>query len=173
LKVNPILEKKMPIRIDTKQMETIMVGEIFRDFSLKDQNGKDFKLSEQSRKRVLLSFHPLAWTSVCAEQMKSLEANRRSFDSLNTVAVGLSVDSVPTKKAWAKSLGIVDTGILADFWPHGGVASLYGLFREAEGFSQRANVLVNEDGKVVFVKVYELKQLPPIDEVIEAIRNLG
>ncbi|HEX7445326.1 MAG TPA: redoxin domain-containing protein [Methanothrix sp.] len=163
----------MPTKMDTKQMETIKVGEGFRDFSLKDQNGKDFKLSEQAWKRVLLSFHPLAWTSICAEQMKSLEANKKTFDSLNTVAVGLSVDSVPTKKAWAKSLGIVDTKILADFWPHGGVASLYGLFREVEGFAQRANVLVNEDGKVVFVKVYELKQLPPIDEIIEAIKKLG
>ena len=163
----------MPTKNDTKQMETIKVGDVCRDFSLKDQNGKDFKLSGQSKKRVLLSFHPLAWTSVCAEQMKSLETSKLTFDSLNTIAVGLSVDSVPTKKAWAKSLGIVDTGILADFWPHGGVASLYGLFREADGFSQRANVLVNENGKVAFVKVYELKQLPPIDEVIGAIRNLG
>jgi len=163
----------MPAKIDTKQMETIKVGERFRDFALKDQDGRDFKLSEQAGKRVLLSFHPLAWTSVCAEQMESLEANKKTFDSLNTVAVGLSVDSVPTKKAWARSLGIVDTRILADFWPHGGVASLYGLFREAEGHSQRANVLIDENGRVVFVKVYELKQLPPIDEVIEAIKKLG
>ena len=163
----------MPAKMDTKQMETIKVGERFRDFALKDQNGRDFKLSEQAGKRVLLSFHPLAWTSVCAEQMKSLEANKKTFDSLNTVAVGLSVDSVPTKKAWAKSLGIVDTRILADFWPHGGVASLYGLFREAEGHSQRANVLIDENGKVAWVKVYELKQLPPIDEVIEEIKKLG
>jgi alkyl hydroperoxide reductase subunit AhpC len=105
--------------------------------------------------------------------MKSLEANKKTFDDLNTISVGLSVDSVPTKSAWAKSLGIVNTRILADFWPHGGVASLYGLFREAEGHSQRANVLVDENGKVVFVKVYELKQLPSIDEVIEAIKKLG
>lgn len=95
----------MPIRIDTKQMETIKVGEIFRDFSLKDQNGKDFKLSEQSRKRVLLSFHPLAWTSVCAEQMKSLEANKKSFDSLNTIAVGLSVDFGSYQKSLGKEPG--------------------------------------------------------------------
>lgn len=163
----------MPPKIDTKQMETIKVGDEFRDFSLKDQNGKDFKLSEQAGKRVLLSFHPLAWTSVCAEQMKSLEANKKIFDSLNTVAVGLSVDSVPTKKAWADSLGIFNTRMLADFWPHGGVSSLYGLFREEEGFSERANVLIDENGKVVFVKIYELKQLPSIDEAIEAIKNLG
>lgn len=151
----------MPTKTDTKQMETIKVGDKIRDFSLKDQNGKDFKISEQAGKRVLLSFHPLAWTSVCAEQMKSLEANKKTFDALNTIAVGLSVDSVPTKNAWANSLGIVDTRILADFWPHGGVASLYGLFRDVEGFSQRANVLVNEDGKVVFVKDYELSNCLP------------
>jgi hypothetical protein len=34
-------------------------------------------------------------------------------------------------------------------------------------------VLVNEDGRVAWVKVYDLPQLPPIDEVIEVIRNLG
>lgn len=144
----------------------VSVGERFRDFSLKDQNGKDFRLHEQAGKRVLLSFHPLAWTSVCAEQMKSLEANRKTFESLNTVAVGISVDSVPCKKAWADSLGVVDTSLLSDFWPHGGVALLYGLFREKEGFAERANVLVDEHGKVAFVRVYELRQLPPIDEIV-------
>lgn len=43
----------------------------------------------------------------------------------------------------------------------------------SQGFSQRANVLLDEDGKVVFVKIYELKQLPPTDEVIEVIKKLG
>ncbi len=163
----------MPSEIDRNPIETVKVGDRIRDFSLKDQNGNDFRPMEQSGKRVLLSFHPLAWTSVCAEQMKSLEANKKNLDALNTIAVGLSVDSVPTKKAWAKSLGLVDTRILADFWPHGGVASLYGLFRNVEGFSERANVLIDETGRVAFVKVYELKQLPPIDEIIEAIKKLG
>ncbi len=46
-------------------------------------------------KRTLLSFHPLAWTDFCAGQMKSLEDNREVFSQLNTLAVGISVDSVP------------------------------------------------------------------------------
>lgn len=117
------------------------------DFSLNDQNGKTFTLSENLGKKVLLSFHPLAWTSVCTEQMKSLEENRANFSSLNSVAVGISVDSVPCKKAWAESLGIVDTPILADFWPHGGVARLYGLLREKEGFSERAKYSGGRTGK--------------------------
>ena len=80
-----------------------------KDFALKDQNGKEFKLSQFKGKRVLLSFHPLAWTDVCAKQMKSLEENRETLDSLNTLALGISVDTMPSKLAWAESLGIKNT----------------------------------------------------------------
>jgi len=141
------------------------------DFSLQDQNSKTFTLSEHLGKRVLLSFHPLAWTSVCAMQMKSLEDNKANFRSLNTIAVGISVDSVPCKKAWAESLGLFDTSLLADFWPHGGVAQLYGILREKEGFSERANILVDEHGRIAFSKIYELKQLPDIDEIIDMLKK--
>jgi len=162
----------MLLRSDTKQVGTVKTGDNFLDFSLKDQNGKDFKLSENLGKRVLLSFHPLAWTSVCAEQMKSLEAKKEIFDALDTVAVGISIDSLPCKKAWANYLEIAKTSLLADFWPHGGVSTQFGLFREEDGFSQRANVLFDEKGKAAFVRVYELKQLPSIDEIVEVLKNL-
>ncbi|MGD0954134.1 MAG: peroxiredoxin [Methanotrichaceae archaeon] len=147
------------------------IGENSVDFSLQDQNGKTFRLSEHIGKRVLLSFHPLAWTSVCAKQMRSLEDNKANFSSLNSIAVGISIDSVPCKKAWAESLGIVDTPLLADFWPHGGVAQLYGILREKEGFSERANILVNELGNIAFSRIYELKQLPDIKEIIDVLKR--
>ena len=60
--------------------------------SLKDQYSRTFDLLEQMGKRVLLSFHPLAWTDFCAAQMTSLEENQEKFGVLNTVAVGISVD---------------------------------------------------------------------------------
>ena len=152
----------MTIKIET--------GQKSKDFSLLDQNNQPFTLSEFLGKRVLLSFHPLAWTSVCAKQMKSLEDNRAIFESLNAIAVGISIDSVPCKKAWAESLGIAKTSLLADFWPHGGAAQLYGLFREKEGFSERANILVDDHGIVAFSKIYELKELPDLNEIINVLR---
>lgn len=142
------------------------------NFSLKDQNDKTFDLFENMGKRTLLSFHPLAWTAFCAGQMKSLEDNMNAFSSLNTVAVGISVDSVPCKKAWAEHLGISGTRLLCDFWPHGIVAQQYGLFRNTNGFSERANVIVNEKQKVVFVKVYPVHSVPDIKEVIAFINDL-
>lgn len=136
------------------------------DFILKDHNKEDFNLSDFKGKKILLSFHPLAWTSVCAEQMKSLEKNYDSFKKLNTVAVGVNVDSIPSKNAWAKSLNIEKTRLLSDFWPHGKVAKLYNIFREKEGFSERANIIIDENHKIIFFKIYEISQLPDIDEII-------
>jgi peroxiredoxin len=142
------------------------------DFALSDQKEKKFKLSDFKGKRVLLSFHPLAWTSVCAEQMKSLEKNKETFDSLNTIAVGVSVDTVPSKKAWADSLGIKKTRLLSDFWPHGKVAKLYGIFRQEDGISKRANIIIDENQKIAFFKVYRLGQLPDIQEIIKILLKM-
>ena len=148
------------------------VGDTGPDFTLRDHNSQEVKLSELRGKRVLLSFHPLAWTEVCAMQMKSLEENKDVFSSLNTAPLGLSIDSVPCKKAWANSLGIKTVPLVADFWPHGGVAIAYGVFREKNGFSERANIILDEKGKVVFFKVYEISQLPDVKEIIEFIKGL-
>ena len=149
----------------------IQLGKMVKSFTLQDQFGQSFVLSKMKGRRVLLSFHPLAWTPVCTLQMQSLEKNKKIFDKLNTIAVGLSVDSVPCKAAWAKSIKIKQTKLLSDFWPHGNVAESLGLFREQDGISQRANVILDETGKVCFVKVYPIAQLPDIGEIIAFLKN--
>jgi len=146
-------------------------GENAPDFFLNDQDTKEFKLSDFKGKYVLLSFHPLAWIGVCAKQVKSLELNFNEFEKLNTIAVGINVDSIPSKKAWADSLGLKHTRILSDFWPHGKVAKLYGIFRNAEGFSERANILVNENQEIEFIRIYELGELPDINEILTILRE--
>jgi peroxiredoxin len=141
-------------------------GEDAPDFVLRDHKKQEFRLSDFKGKRVLLSFHPLAWTSVCAKQMQSLDRHFEDFKSLNTVAVGVNVDAVPSKKAWADLLGIRATRLLSDFWPHGDVAKLFGIFREEDGVSERANIIINEEGIIDFVKVYEISELPDIKEIL-------
>jgi peroxiredoxin len=147
------------------------VGDQAKDFTLKDQSEKEFKLSDHKGRKVLLSFHPLAWTDICAKQMKSLEDNKAAFDSHSTTAVGLSVDSIPCKNAWAESLGIKETSLLSDFWLHGEIAQLFGVFREKHGTAQRANIVVDENGKIAFVKVYPISELPDINEIIDFLKG--
>jgi len=141
------------------------------DFKLKDQNGKAVNLSSFKGKKVLLSFRPLAWTAVCHDQMILLEENHLRFDELNTVALGIGVDSVPSNKAWAQSMGIKNTRLLSDFWLHGETAKLYGIFREKDGFSERANIIIDEDQKVIFTKVYPTSQLPDFEEILSLLEK--
>ena len=149
----------------------IAVGAKAPDFTLSDQNGKNVKLSSLQGKKVLLSFRPLAWTPVCTDQMKSLEENFDRLAELNTIALGIGVDSSPSNKAWAKSLNIEKTRLISDFWPHGKVSKLYGVFREKDGYSERANILINENGVVLFAKLYPVGQLPDIEELIKVLKG--
>lgn len=150
---------------------TIKVGEGTKDFYLKDQNDVVVNLYEFRGRKVLLSFHPLAWTSVCATQMKLIEENYERFKEFNTEPLGISVDPVPSKKAWAESLGLKKLRILSDFWPHGQVSSDFGLFIERFGFSERANILLDENGKVIFVKVYPIREVPDFEELFVFLKS--
>ncbi len=104
--------------------------------------------------------------------MQSLEELFEDFQKLNAVAVGISVDGVPCKKAWAESLGIEKTSLLADFWPHGEVARAYGIFREKEGFSERANIIMDEEQRIVWMKIYPIRELPDIQEVLNELAKI-
>ncbi len=162
----PVAEKG-----DKKEKKSIKVGDLAPDFTLKDQFGNDVKLSALRGKKVLLSFHPLAWTPICELQMRSLELKKSDFDKLNTVPLGISVDSMHSKREWATFIELDQVQILADFWPHGEVAKKYGQFIDKGGVSGRVNILVDENGKVVWMKVYDIKQVPDIEEVLSVIRE--
>ncbi|MHA1218185.1 MAG: redoxin domain-containing protein [Candidatus Heimdallarchaeaceae archaeon] len=149
----------------------MQLGDIVPDFTLKDQNNEYFNLYDIEDKLVLLSFHPLAWTGVCAKQMQSLESAKSEFDDLGVTAVGVSVDTIPSKKAWAENLGIKDTPLLADFWPHGALAKSLGLFNEDKGVSNRVNILVGKNKEIVFMKIYEMSTVPNFDEITSFIKK--
>jgi peroxiredoxin len=149
----------------------VHMGEEVADFTLKDQHGERFWLSDAKGKKICLFFHPFAWTPVCSEEMKAVEGRQQEFASLNTIAVGISIDSVYAKKAWAESLGITKTRLLSDFWPTGQVSREFGVFRENNGFSDRATIILDEARRIVFFRKYGMRDLPDIDEVIAFLRT--
>jgi peroxiredoxin len=153
------------------EQTALKVGDTAPDFALKNQHGEEIKLGDLRGKKVLVSFHPLAWTAVCDIQMKSLEIKNAVFNKLNLVALGLSVDSQPCKKAWGDFLEIDNTDLLADFYPHGDVASKFGVFIDKAGISGRANFVIDENGKIIFAKVYDKSEIPDIEEIIRFLQK--
>ena len=51
-------------------------------------------------------------------------------------------------------MGNIPYPILSDFYPHGRVAQLYGIFNEETGTSRRAVIVVDKQGTIRFKRVY-------------------
>jgi len=152
-------------------MKTIRPGAQAPKIALPDQDKNPIDLVDVPGIR-LLSFHPLAWTNVCRRQMEALELHADRFAELGAQAFGISVDPVPSKKAWADAIGVKRTRLLSDFWPHGAAALSLGIFREEDGFSERASILIDGSGVVRFVKVHPIREVPDIEEIMEEIGRL-
>ena len=149
-------------------------GDEAPDFELRSHRGGTVKLSDyRGRKNVVIAFHPLAFTPVCANQMCGYQDHRTRIDRADAVVVGVSIDPQPAKTAWAQSLGTIDFDLLSDFHPHGDVAQKYGVFRPKEGFSERAVFVVDKNGRIAWSKVYDIPQLPDNAELFDALEKLG
>jgi peroxiredoxin len=152
----------------------LKAGDTAPDFELRSHRGGAVKLSDfLGKKNVVLAFHPLAFTPVCATQMTSYESDMRAFDSNDTVVLGVSVDPQPAKTAWARELGVKSFDMLSDNYPYGDVAKKYGVFREKDGISERAVFVIDKSGRVVWSKVYDIPQQPANAEVFDALATLG
>src|SRR5687768_17788465 len=70
--------------------------------------------------------------------MPGYEAEMADFERYDAQVVGISVDSVPSHVAFAKSLGGIERyPLLADFHPKGEVSKKYGVFKEDKGICER------------------------------------
>jgi peroxiredoxin len=151
----------------------LRIGDEAPDFELRSHRGGTVKLSDfRGRRNVLVAFHPLAFTPVCANQMSEYEADLPKFDAADTTVLGISVDPQPAKAAWAKVLGSISFDLLSDFHPHGEVAKKYGVFREKDGISERAVFLVDKHGKVVWARTYDIPEQPANADVFDALRSV-
>lgn len=137
------------------------------DFTLKDQFDKDVNLADYKGKMTLLSFHPMAWTSICAIQMQQLDERYDQFTAKGITPFGLSIDHQYCKKAWGESLGVKKLAMLCDFWPHGALARELGCFIEKAGVSGRQNYLIGSEGEVLWTKRHEIKEQPDFDAILK------
>jgi alkyl hydroperoxide reductase subunit AhpC len=104
--------------------------------------------------------------------MVAFEKALPDFERLNTQVLGISVDSAPTKKAWGEAINVKNVPLLADFWPHGGVAQKYGVFGDDDGLAKRAIFVVDKKGIIQWAKVYPNTEVPDIDEVLGVVKGL-
>ncbi|HCT81226.1 MAG TPA: peroxiredoxin [Micromonosporaceae bacterium] len=131
----------------------VEVGTKAPDFTLNDYNKQQVKLSEfQGDKNVLLVFYPFAFSGICAGELCQVRDELAEYTDRNVAVIGVSVDSPFALKAWAEHEGY-KFPLLSDFWPHGEVASAYGVFNEKAGLANRGTFLIDTTGVVRFVEI--------------------
>lgn len=128
----------------------IKVGDIAPDFTLNNQDDKEFTLSAQKGKNVVLLWYPLDWSPTCEKENCKVSSDPMLKGA--DVVVGISRDSTWSHKAW-KSAKKITHELLAD--PMLEVTAKFGLVHPAKFISHRATVVVDKTGKVAFVGVQE------------------
>ena len=137
-------------------------AEGLEDVSLADNLGK--------QKTVLL-FFPLAFTSVCMDEMCSVSNSIQDYSSLNAKVYGISVDSPFTQEKMAEVDGL-KFPLLSDFNKE--VSAAYDvLFEDLLGFkgvSKRSAFVIDEDGVIIYAESSDdPKQLPDFDAIKAAL----
>ena len=126
----------------------VAVGDKAPDFELVNQHGESVKLSSfQGKKPVVLVFYPLSFSGTFTEELCELRDNFSAFESKDVELMAISVDSKFTQKLFAEKEGY-KFQVLADFWPHGGVAQAYGVFKEEAGIALRGTFLIDKEGVI-------------------------
>jgi len=96
---------------------------------------------------------------------------------LNAQVVGVNTDTVFSHIAFQKSLGGLNFPLASDRWPYAQTAKAYGVFPASKHqfafVNDRAVFVVDKDGQIAWLKVYELKQAPNNAEILDVLRTLG
>lgn len=139
----------------------IEVGQEAPDFTLKSQDNEDVTLSSfRGEKNVVLAFFPSAFSGICTGQFTRIGERESQFAGEDAQVIGVSVDNRNSLRAFAESLGLEETLLLADFHPKAAVAQAYGVYLDGPGFSGRATFVIDKHG---VVQSAELTDNPGID----------
>ncbi len=152
----------------TPRPAVISAGETAPDFTLLDQNRKEWKLSEHIQKGdVVLAFYPMSFTAVCGTEMECINKEFDRWTKAGAQLVGISCDSFAVQKAWADQAGYKQT-LLADM--HRQVCKAYGLYWPDLNIASRGTVIITKgkDGKptVKWSQSREVKTAMNFEEVM-------
>jgi peroxiredoxin len=144
------------MRMEKISVMTIDVGAPAPDFELRDQHGQTVRLSDfRGSKNVVLVFFPFAFTRVCTGEMGALQDDLPSLQNDSVQVLAVSCDTMFTQRAYSEQEGL-QFPVLSDFWPHGDLATRYGVFDEARGCALRGTFVIDMDGIVRWKVVHAI-----------------
>lgn len=151
---------------------TAMQGAPAPDFELATAEGKRIALRDLRGSPVILAFYPADWSPVCGDQMALYNEVLPEFERYGARILGVSVDGMWCHRAFAENRKL-RFPLLADFEPKGQVAKKYGAYREEDGTSERALVVIDAAGIIRWHYVSPIDVNPGADGILEALDSLA
>lgn len=130
------------------------IGDKAPDFLAKDQDGKDFKLSDNFGKKIVLYFYPKDDTPGCTKEACSFRDNFEELEKTGILVIGVSPDDSEAHKSFINNYKLPFT-LLSD--TNKDVLSLYDAYGEKNMYGKislgvlRKTFLINEDGIIVHI----------------------
>jgi peroxiredoxin len=141
------------------------------DFSTRNQYGEPVRLSDYAgRRNVVLVFYPYAFSRVCTSELAELRDRPDLLAAAEFLAI--SCDPMFTLRAYAEAQRL-EFGLLTDFWPHGAIASAYGVFDAERGCAVRGTFVVDRAGLIRWSVVNPMPEARNPDDYAEALASLG
>jgi peroxiredoxin len=147
-------------------MANVSVGQEAPDFTARDENNKEIKLSELRGSPVVLVFYPLDFSPLCTAEVCAIRDDFSAYQQKGATVFGISRDSVWTHKAFKEKEGLTYS-LLADM--KGDIAKLYGCWNEAIAIAERMTVVIDKDGMITYVIHNNAAQMRDQKEALAAV----
>jgi peroxiredoxin len=141
------------------------------DFALHATPDQLVSLSDFRGRPVILAFYPADWSPVCGDQMALYNEILHEFQRFDAELLGISVDGAWCHVAFSHERRL-RFPLLADFEPKGGVARRFGVYREADGTTERALFVIDAAGVIRWSYVSPIGVNPGADGILRALESL-
>jgi peroxiredoxin len=142
------------------------------EFKLHSTPDQLVSLSDFRGSPLILAFYPADWSPVCGDQMALYNEILSEFHRFKATIVGISVDGSWCHAAFAQDRKL-HFPLLSDFEPKGAVARSYGVYRNAEGVTERALFVINPEGTIHWSYVSPIGVNPGADGILAALEDLA
>ncbi len=146
-------------------------GALAPNFTLNDDAGNEITLSKIDAPVVLI-FYPADWSPVCSDELSVFSAARHFFEDRGAQLLGISVDGMWCHKAF-RSQRNLSFPLLADFEPKGAVARSFGVYREGDGFTERALFVLDREKRVTWSEISPVGENPGANGALRAVEALS
>ncbi len=158
------------------------VGASAPGFSARSQHGETVSPDDLAGSPSLVMFYPFAFSRVCGSELAELHARREEFEGTGARVLTISCDPMHALRAYAEALAensaqqsrrSVSFDLLSDFWPHGEIASAFGVFDAGRGAAARTSFLLDAQLTVRHVQQAELSERRDLDETLRVLKTLS